>query len=171
MTERSAAITFKGNPMTLIGDEIKVGDTLPAFKLVGAGMAEVANEQFAGKVLVISVVPSIDTPVCATQTKQFNQEAGSLGDDVAILTVSVDLPMAQGRFCGAEGVENVTMASDFKDHAFGAAFGVRIKELGLLTRAVFVVGKDGKVVHAQTVPEVVNEPNYDAVMEAVRAAL
>ena len=171
MTERSAAITFKGNPMTLIGDEIKVGDTLPDFKLVGAGLAEVANAQFAGKVLVISVVPSIDTPVCATQTKQFNQEAGGLGDDVAILTVSVDLPMAQGRFCGAEGVENITMASDFRDHAFGVAFGVRIKELGLLTRAVFVAGKDGKVVHAQTVPEVVNEPDYDAVMQAVRAAL
>lgn len=171
MAERSGVITFKGGPMTLVGDEIKVGDTSPAFKLIGQDMGDITNADYSGKVLVLSVVPSLDTPVCAIQTKTFNQKAAGLSDGVGILTVSLDLPFAAARFCGAEGIEGAKTGSDYKHNGFGESFGVTIKELGLLCRAVFVVGKDGKVVHAQYVAEVTDEPNYDAVMEAVQTAL
>lgn len=171
MAERAGAVTFKGGPMTLVGNEVKVGDPAPAFKVTGQDMADITNADYAGKVLVLSVVPSLDTPVCAVQTKTFNQKAADLSDDVAILTVSLDLPMAAKRFCAAEGIEAVKTGSDFKHLGFGEGFGVKIKEIGLLCRAVFVVGKDGKVAHAQYVGEVAEEPNYDAVMEAVKVAL
>jgi len=124
---------------------------------------------YHGKILVLSVVPSLDTPVCATQTRTFNQRATQLGQDVTVLTVSMDLPFAQKRFCGAEGIERVVTASDYKHRAFGAAFGVLIKELGLLARAVFVLDRQGQVVHAEYVPEVTHEPNYDAALAAVKA--
>jgi thiol peroxidase len=138
---------------------------------VGNDLADIDCASFEGKVLVLSVAPSIDTPVCATQTRVFNQEAAGLSEDVVILSVSLDLPFALVRFCGAEGIERVVMASDYKYRTFGAAFGVNIRELGLLTRAVFVIDREDKVVHAEYVPEVTNEPDYVAALEAVKASL
>ena len=169
--ERSGAITFKNNPMTLIGPEVEVGANLPKFTVTAQDLSDLTNESFAGKALVISVVPSVDTPVCAIQTKKFNEQAANLSGDVAILTVSLDLPFAAKRFCAAEGIESVVTGSDFKHQSFGEGFGVKIKELGLLCRAVFVTDKSGKVVHAEYVSEATNEPNYDAAMAAVKSAL
>ncbi len=170
MTERPAAVTLKGNPKTLLGDELKAGDAAPAFTLKGNDMSDKTLADFAGKVKVLVTVPSLDTPVCDTETRRFNEAAGSLGEDVVVLVVSVDLPMAQKRWCGAAGVENVTTLSDYYDHAFGVAYGVRIKELGLLARAVWVVGKDDKITYAQLVGEVTEEPDYDAALTAAKAA-
>ena len=160
MTERAAAVTLKGNPMTLVGAELKVGDTAPDFSLKANDMSDKTLADFAGKVKIISIVPSLDTPVCDTQTRKFNEDAGSL-DGVVVLTVSVDLPMAQKRWCGAAGVENVVCLSDYKDHSFGKAYGVRIKEVGLLARTVLVVDKDNTIKYVQLVPEVATEPDYD----------
>jgi thiol peroxidase len=170
MTERPDAITLKGNPKTLLGDEVKVGDHAPDFALIATDMSEKTLADYAGKIKIISVVPSIDTPVCEQETRQFNQHAADLGDDVVILTVSVDTPMAQKRFCAAEGIEQVHMLSDFKDHAFGPAYGVRIKELGLLARQVIVVDKDDKIVYSQLVPEVADLPDFDAALAAAKSA-
>lgn len=170
MTERAGAITFKGNPMTLVGNEVKEGDKAPAFKVVGNDLSDIALSDCKGKILVVSVVPSVDTGVCAIQTKKFNEEASKQGDDVVILTVSLDLPFAQKRFCGAEGIEAVMMGSDYKYHEFAENYGVLIKELGLLARAVFVIDKDGKVIHREIVSEATNEPDYDAAMAAVKKA-
>jgi thiol peroxidase len=163
MTERAAAVTLKGNPMTLIGDELKVGDKAPDFSLKAVDMSDKTLADFAGKVKIISIVPSLDTSVCDTQTRKFNEEAGSLGDAV-VLTVSVDLPMAQARWCGAAGVENVVCLSDYKDHTFGPAYGVRIKEIGLLARQVMVVDKDDTIQYVQLVGEVAEEPDYAAAL-------
>jgi thioredoxin-dependent peroxiredoxin len=169
MTERTNAITFKGDAMTLVGDKLEAGQDAPSFKLVGTDLGDIALDDFSGKTLVLSVVPSIDTGVCAEQTRRFNEEASSLSDDVVILTVSMDLPFAQDRFCGAEGLDQVQMGSEYKYRSFGEAYGVLIKELGLLTRAVFVVDKQGKVTYTQYVDEVTDEPEYEPVLEAVKA--
>ena len=169
--ERTGVITMKGKPMTLVGREVKVGSPVPAFTLTANDLSDLESSRFRGKVLVLSVVPSLDTGVCALQTRKFNERATSLSADVVVLTVSMDLPFAQKRFCGAEGIERVITASDYKHRTFGESFGVHIKELGLLARAVFVVDRTGKVVHAQYVPEVTTEPDYDAAMSAVNAAL
>jgi thiol peroxidase len=171
MTERRGGVTFKGQPMTLIGNQLNAGGEARPFTLTGNDLADVTYKTYQGKVLVISVVPSLDTPVCAMQTRTFNSKATGLAKDVVILTVSMDLPFAQKRFCGAEGIERVVTASDYKYHTFGETYGVLIKELGLLTRAVFVIDRKGKVVHAEYVPEMTNEPNYDAAMKAVNAVL
>ena len=171
MPERSGAVTFKGNPMTLEGNEVKVGDTAPHFTLTANDLSDLSCEQLHGKVRVLSVVPSIDTPVCATQTRKFNEAATKLSSDVEVITVSMDLPFAQKRFCGAEGIDRVQTASDFKYRSFGEAYGARLKELGLLTRAVFVVNRDNKVVHAQYVGEVTEEPDYDTALNAVQKCL
>jgi thioredoxin-dependent peroxiredoxin len=167
MTERAAAVTLKGNPMTLVGGELKVGDKAPDFTLKANDMSDKTLADFAGKVKIISIVPSLDTPICDTQTRRFNQDAGGL-DGVVVLTVSVDLPMAQKRWCGAAGVDNVVCLSDFKDHSFGKAYGVRIKEVGLLARQVMVVDKDNTIKYVQLVPEVAQEPNYDAALEVAK---
>ncbi len=169
MTERANAITLKGNPMTLLGDELKVGDAAPAFSLKANDMSDKTLADFAGKVKIVSVVPSLDTPVCDVETKRFNEAAGELGDSTVVLTVSVDTPMAQKRWCGAAGVENVVCLSDFKDHTFGPAYGVRIKEIGLLARCLFVIDANDTVQYVQLVPEVAEEPNYDAVLNAAKA--
>ncbi len=171
MTERAAAITLKGNPLTLIGDELKVGDDAPDFKLKAVDMSDTTLADFTGKVKIISVVPSLDTPVCDTETRKFNEEAQKLGDDAVVLTVSVDLPMAQKRWCGAAGVDNVVCLSDYLDHSFGKAYGVRIKEIGLLARQVMVVDKDDIIQYIELVPEVAQEPNYDAVLEKAKSLL
>ena len=171
MTERGNAVKFKGNPVTLLGPEIKVGDEAPHFKLVGNDLADIECKSFHNQVRVLSVAPSIDTPVCATQTRTFNKEAAGLSEDVVILSVSLDLPFALKRFCGAEGIERVITASDYKYREFGEAYGVAIRELGLLTRAVFVINRENKVIHVEYVPEVTNEPNYAAALAAVKTAL
>ncbi len=167
--ERKGAVTMRGNPLTLIGPEIKTGQKAPEFHGVGKGLVPVGLGQFKGKVKVISVVPSIDTPVCDAQTRRFNEEAAKL-NDVQILTVSMDLPFAQARWCGATGVDKITMVSDFKDRDFGAKYGVLMKETGLLARAVFVVDKNDNVTHAEYVKEVASHPDYEATLNAAKKA-
>ena len=171
MTERGNAVTFKGKAVTLVGPEIKAGDQAPHFKLVGNDLADIECKSFHGKVRVLSVAPSLDTPVCAMQTRTFNKEAAGLSEDVVILSVSLDLPFALKRFCGAEGIDRALTASDYKYHDFGEAYGVLIRELGLLTRAVFVINREGKVIHAEYVPEVTSEPDYAAALAVVKTAL
>jgi len=167
-TENAAAITLKGNPMTLLGTMPAAGDKAPGFSLKDQAMADKTLADYAGKVKIISVVPSVDTPICDIETKRFNEEAASLGDSIVILTVSVDLPPAFKRWCGASGVDKVELLSDFKDHNFGVDYGVRIKEIGLLARCLFVVDKDDTVQYVQLVPEVADEPDYDAVLSAAK---
>ena len=166
--ENKTAITFKGNAMTLIGNQVKVGQKAPDFKLTANDLSEVTLKSSAGKVRLISVVPSIDTPVCDLQTKRFNDEAGKLSDKVVVSTVSMDLPFAQKRWCGAASATKVQMLSDYKDHSFGVAYGARIKELGLLTRAVVVIDAQDVVQYAEYVSEVTAHPDYDAALAAAR---
>ena len=164
-----ANITFKNNPVTLLGNEVKVGDTAPDFTVLANDMSPVTLGDSKGSVRLISVVPSIDTGVCDAQTRRFNEEATGLGN-VKVLTVSVDLPMAQKRWCGANGIENVQTVSDHRDLSFGEAYGVHIKELSLLARALFVVDSNDKVTYVEYVSEATNHPNYEAAIEAVREA-
>ncbi len=166
--ENNSIITFKGNAMTLVGAQVKVGQQAPDFKLTANDLSDVSLKSSAGKVRVISVVPSVDTPVCDLQTKRFNEEAGKLGAKAAVITVSMDLPFAQKRWCGAAGATAVQLLSDYKNHSFGVAYGVRIKELGLLTRAVFVVDAQDTVQYAEYVSEVTSHPNYDAALAVAR---
>ena len=165
--ERHGAVKFKGNPLTLVGQEVKVGLRAPDFQVLGQDLSPVTLATFAGKTLLISVVPSLDTPVCDAQTRRFNQEAAQLGT-VEILTVSVDLPFAQKRWCGAAGIDKVKVVSDHKDASFGKAYGVLIKELRLLSRSLFLVDGSGTVRYVEYVPEVTSHPNYDAALAAVR---
>lgn len=171
MSERPNAVTFQGSPLTLVGPEIRIGDQAPHFKLVGNDLGDIECSAYHGRVRVLSVAPSLDTPICATQTRTFNKEASGLSEDVHILSISHDLPFALARFCGAEGIDRVITASDYKYHAFGEAYGVFIKELGLLARAVFVIDKDDKLAHVQYVPEVTHEPDYSTALAAVKKAL
>jgi thiol peroxidase len=167
MEERAGVITMKGNPLTLMGKELKVGDPAPDFEVLDNDLAPVRLSSFKGKVCVISAVPSLDTPVCDMETRRFNEEAGNLGSDVRILTISMDLPFAQKRWCGAAGVDKVITLSDHRDASFGTTYGVLIKELRLLGRAVFVLDREGTIRYIQIVREVTDEPDYDAVVEAV----
>lgn len=167
--ERTGVVTFKGGGVTLIGPELKVGDPAPDFIVTGKDMKPVSLKDSAGKTRIFSVVPSVDTPVCAAQTKRFNEEAANLGDDVVLYTVSVDLPMAQGRFCGAENTDKIVPVSDYKNRSFGEHYGVLIKELMLLARAVFVVGPDDKIKYIQIVNEVTEFPDYDKAIAAAKA--
>jgi len=160
-------ITFHGNPLTLVGRQLKCGDRAPDFEVLANDLSPVKLSNFRGRVCVISVVPSLDTPVCDIQTRRFNEEATALGGDVVILTISMDLPFAQKRWCGAAGIKNVQTLSDHRDAAFGRAFGVLIEELRLLARAVFVVDADGIIRYKQVVEELTNEPDYEAAMKAV----
>ncbi len=164
-------VSFKGSPLTILGKPLKVGDSAPAFTLTGTDMGDIASTSFAKKVLIISAVPSIDTPTCSLQTKRFNKEASELGSNVAILTVSMDLPFAQKRWCGAEGVSNIILGSDYKHRSFGEAYGAFIKEWGLIARSLFVVDKNGKIAYVQYVPEVSSEPEYDSALKKVRELL
>ena len=169
--ERSGAITIHGNPLTLVGTELKAGDKAPAFTLLANDLTPVTLASLAGKVLIVSTVPSLDTPTCDLETRRFNQEAAALGDSVLILTVSMDLPFAQARWCGAAGVDKVKTLSDHRDAAFATAWGVLIKELRLTARCLFVVGKDGKIAYVQLVKELSTEPDYAAVLAAAKKAL
>jgi len=169
--ERKGIITFKGNPMTLLGPELKAGERAPGFTVVDAGLAPVTLGSYAGKIKVISAVPSLDTPVCDTETRRFNQEAAGLPDKVAVLTVSLDLPFAQKRWCGAAGIDRVTTLSDYQERSFGLAYGVLIKELKLLSRSIFVIDGGDIIRYIQHVPEVTHEPDYAAVISAVKGLL
>jgi thioredoxin-dependent peroxiredoxin len=164
-----ANITFKGNNVTLLGNEVKVGDQAPDFTVLGNDLSEVTLQDSKGSVRLISVVPSLDTGVCDAQTRRFNEEAASLGN-VKVLTVSVDLPFAQKRWCGANGIENVQTLSDHRALSFGEAYGVAIKELRLLARAVFVVDSNDKVTYVEYVSEATDHPNYEAALEAAKQA-
>lgn len=171
MEQRKGIITVHGNPLTLIGSELSVGDMAADFEVLDGDLATVKLSDFAGKVRIICSVPSLDTPVCDIETKKFNEHAASLGDGVVILTLSMDLPFAQKRWCGAEGVENIRALSDHRQADFGRKYGVLIKELRLLARAVFVVDKNGAISYMEIVPELTNEPNYDTAVEAAKKLL
>lgn len=166
---RSGIITFKGNGMTLEGDDLAVGSPAPAFTLhfAGDGIETLTLDDLKGKPSILSVVPSLDTGICAIQTKRFNGDLASLGDKVNSVTVSRDLPFAQARFCGAEEI-SMKSASDYQTHAFGSDYGVTIEELKLLTRAVFVLDAEGKVAYKEIVGEVTEEPDYGAALAALR---
>lgn len=165
--ERSGAATFKGNPITLIGPELKVGDAAPDFTLNKDLLTEVSLKDYDGKIKLISVVPSLDTGVCDAQTKRFNEEAVKLSDNVVVLTVSVDLPFAQARWCGANEVNNVITLSDYKTNAFGEAYGVLIKEFRLDHRAIFVIDANNQIRYVEYLPEMTDHPNYEAAIQAV----
>jgi thiol peroxidase len=167
--ERRGATTMRGNPLTLIGPELKVGDAAPDFAVVDSGLKPYGLKESGGKVRIISVVPSLDTPVCDAQTKRFNEEAASL-PGVSIITVSMDLPFAQKRWCGAFGVDKVTMLSDHRDGSFGSNYGTLIKELRIESRAIFVLDSQNQIRHAEYVKEVADHPNYEAALSAARSA-
>lgn len=170
---RPEAVTFKGTPLTLAGEEVQVGQDAPDFTLhyYEDGLKTITPADLKGKPTMLSIVPSLDTPVCATQTKRFNEELAALGDQINAVTVSLDLPFAQGRFCGAEGISNIRTGSDYQDRSFGQNWGMLIEELKLLARGVFVLDANGKVVYAETVKEVTEEPNYGAALDALKGQL
>jgi thiol peroxidase len=164
-----ASVTFKEKPITLLGNEVKVGDTAPDFKVLANNLSEVTLADTKGTVRIFTSVPSLDTGVCDQEIRRFNEEASKL-DNVKILTVSMDLPFAQKRWCAAAGVENVQTLSDHRDLSFGKAYGVAIEELRLLTRAVFVVDSNDKVTYVEYVSEATDHPDYEAALEAAKSA-
>ncbi|MEP6963297.1 MAG: thiol peroxidase [Acidobacteriota bacterium] len=167
--ERTGATTLKGNPLTVLGPELKVGDKAPDFKAVDDSLKPLDLKSTGDGVRIFSVVPSLDTPVCDMQTKRFNDEAGKLGD-IKIYTVSMDLPFAQKRWCGAMGVDHVKMVSDHRDGSFGEAYGTLIKDLRIMSRAIFVVDKNNVIRHAEYVKEIGDHPNYETALAAARGA-
>jgi thiol peroxidase len=170
MAERTGLVTFGGNPMTLVGNEIKVGDKAPDFEVVGNDLKPVKGSSFDGKVRILSAVASLDTSVCDVETRRFNQEAGGLGD-VTILTISMDLPFTQKRWCGAAGIDKVVTLSDHRSASFGEAYGILMKEIRVLARTVFVVDREGIVRYMQMLEEVGTEPDYDAALKAAKELL
>jgi len=169
MIERSGAITMKGSSMTLVGPELKPGERAPEFSLLDSGLKARTLSEFKGKAKLISVVPSLDTEICSAQTRKFDEEVGKMGDGVAVITVSMDLPFAQGRFCGANSINSLVLS----DHAFakfGTSYGVLIKELRLLARAVFVVSKEGIITYCEYVKEAATHPNYDKALAELKSA-
>ncbi len=168
LVERPGVVTFKGGPLTLLGPEVRVGDQAPDFQVLSQELSSVKLADGKGKVRIFSVVPSLDTPVCDAQTRRFNEEASRLPGGVEIWTISMDLPFAQRRWCGAAGIDRVKVFSDHRDASFGLAYGCVVKELRLLARSVFVVDKTDTIRHVEYVREVTTHPNYDAVLAAVR---
>ena len=168
MSNKVGEVTMKGNALTLVGTEVKEGEKTPDCEVLDNGLAPVQLSSFTGKICLISSVPSLDTPVCDTQTRKFNEEAASLSSNVVVLTISTDLPFAQARWCGAAGIDRVQTLSDHRDVSFGQAFGVLIEELRLLARAVFVVDQEGIVRYRQIVKEITEEPDYEAALSAVK---
>jgi thioredoxin-dependent peroxiredoxin len=166
--DRAGATTLQGNPMTLVGPELKAGDTAPDFSVIDSSLKPVRLSDTGTKTRIFSVVPSLDTPVCDAQTRRFNEEAASL-TDVDIYTVSMDLPFAQKRFCNSFALDNVKMLSDHRQGSFGEAYGTLIKELRILSRAIFVVGPDNKLKYVEYVPEVSNFPDYEAALNAAKS--
>jgi len=168
MQERNGLITMKGAALTLVGDEMRPGEKARDCELIANDLSSIKLSSFYGKVCIISSVPSLDTSVCDTMTRRFNQEAGTLGKDIVVLTISMDLPFAQKRWCGAAGVRNVQTLSDYRQGSFGKNYGVLIKELRLLARAVFVLDKAAVVRYMELVKELTHEPDYEAVLQATR---
>ena len=168
MEDTKATVAFEGNPLTLTGEVPKLGEPAPDFEVLGNDLSAVKLSDLRSKVCVICSVPSLDTPVCDTEVRKFNESAMSLGDDVAVLVISMDLPFAQERWCGAAGVDNVQTLSDHRDAEFGTGYGVLIEELRLLARTVFVVDKAGIIRYIEIVDELTNEPDYQAALEAVQ---
>jgi len=169
--ENHGAVTFKGDPLTLLGDMPVVGSIAPDFVAISIEMQPVKLSYYRGKVVVLTAVPSLDTPVCDMEIRTFNEKAAEMGDEVVILTVSADLPFAQARWCGGAGIDRVVTVSDYREREFGRKYGVLIKELLLLARTVFVVDREGVVRYVQLVKEVADEPNYDEVIDAVNSVL
>ncbi len=167
MANKKPTITFKGNPLTLLGNQVKVGDKAPDVELLANDLSAVKLSDYRGKICVLCSVPSLDTSVCDLETRKFNEHATSLGDDVAVLTISMDLPFAQKRWCGTANVKNVRTLSDHRKAEFGNGFGVLIKELRLLARVVFIVDKGGIIRYIEIVDELTHEPNYQAALKAV----
>jgi len=167
---RPEAVQFKGNPLTLAGENLEVGQDAPDFVLhyYKDGMQTLSLEELRGKPTLVSVVPSLDTGVCAIQTKRFNEEIAGMGDSINAVTVSLDLPFAQGRFCGDNDISNMRTASDYQTRQFGEQWGLLIEELKLLARAVYVLDANGKIVHADVCSEVTSEPNYEAALTALK---
>jgi len=166
--ERKAAVTFQGNPLTLLGPELKTGEKAPDFNLTTTDLKPVSLKDYQDKIKIISAVPSLDTNICSLETRKFNGLVAKMSPDVVILTVSMDLPFAQKRWCGANGIDKVITLSDYMDHSFGLAYGVRIKELGLLARTIFIVDKNNVIQYIQRVPEIAQEPNYDEVLNSLK---
>ena len=162
MVERANLVTFGGNPATLVGDSvIELNDSMPSVAVTAQNLKDVSLADYKGKVVILSTVASLDTSTCDTETRRFNKEAAALGDDIAIVVVSMDLPFAQKRWCGAAGVDQVDVVSDYRGARLGKAFGVLMKEFHLLARAVYVIDKEGKVQYIELLSEVANEPNYE----------
>jgi thiol peroxidase len=168
MKERHGLITMKGNPLTLIGDEVKVGERAPDFTVFDNDLSPVQFSSYRGKICVLSSVPSLDTPVCDLETRRFNEEASRLGPDILILTISMDLPFAQKRWCAAAGVNKVQTLSDHRDASFGTSYGVLIKELRLLARAVFLVDRQGTIQYIQFVKDLSKEPDYEGLLSTLK---
>jgi thiol peroxidase len=168
MAERSNVVKFKGNPLTLLGDEIAVDDSIPSVTVTNGDLKEINLTDYKGKVVILSTVLSLDTGTCDTETRRFNKEAAALGDDVSIVVVSMDLPFAQKRWCGAAGVDKVEVFSDYRDAKLGRAFGLLTKELHLLARAVFVIDKEGIVRYRELVEEASGEPDYEKAIAAAK---
>ncbi|OHB50074.1 MAG: lipid hydroperoxide peroxidase [Planctomycetes bacterium GWF2_41_51] len=168
--ERKGMVTMKGNPVVLVGNEVKVGDKAPDFEVTANDLSPVKFSSFAGKTCIITVVPSIDTKVCDTMTRKFNEEAASL-KDAQVLAISMDLPFAQSRWCGSAGIKNLQTLSDYRLASFGNAYGMLIKDLRLLARGIFIVDKAGIIRYVQTVPEITTEPNYKEAIEAAKKLL
>lgn len=166
--ERTGIITFAGNPLTLLGNEVKVGDKAPGFTVVDKDLKPVSLGDFQGKVKLISVTPSLDTPVCDIQARTFNREAATLPDDIAVLNMSMDLPFAIARFCASAGIEKVRTYSDYLEASFGMAYGVLIKELRLLSRSIFVIDQKDVITYMEMVSEITNPPNYDKALAAAK---
>ena len=168
MAANEAKVTFKGQPVTLSGPQVQVGQKAPEFTAVKTDLGEFQLSDVKGKVVVLSAVPSLDTPVCDAETRRFNHEAASMGDDVQIVTISMDLPFAQKRWCAGAGIDRVTAVSDHRDASFITAYGLLLPDLRLLTRAVIVLDKEGTVRYVQVVPEIASEPDYEPVLAAVK---
>ena len=168
MAVSTVAVTMKGKPVTLIGTEVRVGQSAPDCTLIANDLSEVKLSSFKGKKVLISVVPSLDTGICDIQTRKFNEEATKLGSNVVIVTVSVDLPFAQKRWCGQANATNIKVLSDYRDRTFGEAYGVLIKELKILTRSIFIVDEKGTLRYKQIVNEITQEPNYKEALDALK---
>lgn len=169
--ERKGVVAFGDTPVTLLGETIGVGDSAPDFTLTDNGLKPVSLSDFHGKTVILSIFPSIDTRVCAAQTRRFNKEASELSEKVVILAISKDLPFALGRFCAAEGIDRVHTLSDYAHSEFGYKYGFLMKENMLLARGVVVISPEGKVVYVEYVPNVTSEPDYAKALEAAKGTL
>jgi len=167
MRERPNAVTMRGKPLTLVGREIKVGDKAPDFEVIDTGLSPVKLSSYAGRIVVIISVPSLDTPVCDLETRKFNKEAAQLSEQVIVLAISMDLPFAQKRWCGSAEISHVTALSDHREASFGLAYGLLIKEVRLLARTVIVIDRGGVIRYLELVKEIASEPDYDAALKAI----